>query len=49
MTVKQSKRQKLERTGWRVGTASDFVGLSAEESAQHRDETCVERGIARRA
>ena len=33
MTVKQSKRQKLERTGWRVGTASDFLGLSAEESA----------------
>jgi len=33
MTVKQSKRQKLERKGWRVGTASDFLGLSAEESA----------------
>jgi len=31
--VKQSKRQKLERNGWRVGTASDFLGLSAEESA----------------
>ncbi len=33
MTVKQSKRQKLERKGWRVGTASDFLGLSADESA----------------
>jgi hypothetical protein len=31
--VKQSKRQKLERNGWRVGTAVDFLGLSAEESA----------------
>jgi len=31
--VKQSKRKKLERSGWRVGTASDFLGLSAEESA----------------
>ncbi len=31
--MKQSKRQKLERKGWRVGTASDFLGLSAEESA----------------
>jgi len=31
--VKQSKRQKLERNGWRVGAASDFLGLSAEESA----------------
>ena len=33
MTVKQSKRQKLEQNGWRVGTASDFLGLSEEESA----------------
>ena len=33
MTVKQSKRQKLEQNGWRVGSASDFLGLSAEESA----------------
>ena len=31
--MKQSKRQKLERNGWRVGTASDFLGLSTEESA----------------
>lgn len=31
--MKQSKRQKLERNGWRVGTASDFLGLSEEESA----------------
>ena len=31
--MKQSKRQKLEQNGWRVGTASDFLGLSAEESA----------------
>jgi len=31
--VKQSKRQKLEQNGWRVGTAGDFLGLSAEESA----------------
>ena len=31
--MKQSKRQKLERKGWRVGTASDFLGLSADESA----------------
>ena len=30
--MKQSKRQKLERNGWRVGNASDFLGLSTEES-----------------
>ena len=33
MTVKQSKQKKLERNGWRVGNASDFLGLSTEESA----------------
>ncbi len=31
--MKQSKRQKLERNGWRVGTASDFLGLSPDEFA----------------
>ncbi len=30
--MKPSKRKKLERKGWRVGTASDFLGLSADES-----------------
>lgn len=30
--MKPSKRKKLERNGWRVGTASDFLGLSADES-----------------
>lgn len=28
-----SKRRKLERKGWRVGTARDFLGLSEEEAA----------------
>jgi ribosome-binding protein aMBF1 (putative translation factor) len=26
-----SKRKRLETAGWRVGKASDFLGLSAEE------------------
>jgi len=30
--MKQSKQQKLERNGWRIGTACDFLGLTAEES-----------------
>lgn len=30
--MKQSKQQKLERNGWCIGTASDFLGLTAEES-----------------
>jgi DNA-binding XRE family transcriptional regulator len=27
------KRKKLERAGWRVGSAEEFLGLSAEEAA----------------
>ena len=29
----KAKRKRLEARGWRVGTASDFLGLSAEEPA----------------
>jgi hypothetical protein len=31
--MKAAKRKKLEQAGWRVGSAADFLGLSAEESA----------------
>jgi DNA-binding XRE family transcriptional regulator len=31
--VKKAKREKLERKGWRLGSAEDFLGLSAEETA----------------
>lgn len=31
--MKQSKRAKLESKGWKIGSAEDFLGLSAEESA----------------
>ena len=29
----KAKRKRLEARGWRVGTASDFLRLSAEEAA----------------
>ena len=29
----KAKRKRLEARGWRVGTATDFLGLSAEEAA----------------
>jgi len=29
----KAKRKRLEARGWRVGTASEFLGLSAEEAA----------------
>ena len=31
--MKVSKRKKLEKAGWKVGTVDDFLGLSPEESA----------------
>jgi DNA-binding XRE family transcriptional regulator len=31
--MKQSKRTKLESKGWKIGSAEEFLGLSAEESA----------------
>lgn len=31
--MKESKRKKLEDAGWKVGSTSDFLGLSKEESA----------------
>ena len=33
MTVKQSKRVRLERKGWTFGSAKDFLDLSDEEAA----------------
>jgi len=31
--VKQSKRNRLENAGWRVGSVSEFLDLSTEEAA----------------
>lgn len=31
--MKQDKRERLDAAGWRVGTADEFLGLSAAESA----------------
>jgi predicted metal-binding transcription factor (methanogenesis marker protein 9) len=31
--MKANKRQKLEQSGWQIGSADEFLGLSAEESA----------------
>lgn len=31
--MEKSKLQKLKERGWKVGNASDFLGLSKEESA----------------
>lgn len=31
--MRLSKRRKLEKRGWRIGSARDFLGLSEEEAA----------------
>ena len=31
--MRRSKRQKLERKGWRIGSAQEFLGLSEQEAA----------------
>ena len=31
--MKNSKRQKLEAAGWKVGSTADFLGLSKEEES----------------
>lgn len=31
--MKQAKRERLAAGGWRVGSATEFLGLSAEEAA----------------
>jgi len=31
--MKSSKKAKLEKAGWKVGSASDFLGLSPEEES----------------
>ena len=31
--MKKAKREALERKGWKLGSADDFLDLSAEESA----------------
>jgi len=31
--MRRSKKQRLEKKGWRVGSVQDFLGLSEEEAA----------------
>src|SRR5437868_14710553 len=32
MTMRESKKKRLENKGWHLGSADDFLNLSAEES-----------------
>ena len=33
MTMRSSKRKRLEAKGWKIGDAKDFLGLSSQEEA----------------
>ena len=48
MAMKRSKRDRLEAAGWRVGTAAEFLGLSAEESAFVEMKLALADGVRRR-
>ena len=48
MAMKRSKRERLESAGWRVGTAAEFLGLTAEESAFVEMKLALADGVRRR-
>jgi DNA-binding XRE family transcriptional regulator len=43
--MKQSKKEKLERAGWRVGSAQNFLGMTDEEAAIAELKITLARGV----
>jgi hypothetical protein len=43
--LKKRKRDKLEANGWRVGSAVEFLGLSAEEAALVEIKVVLSRSL----
>ncbi|MEQ1912088.1 MAG: helix-turn-helix transcriptional regulator [Vicinamibacterales bacterium] len=46
--MRADKRKKLERAGWTVGDAGDFLGLSAEERRFVEVKLALADGLRRR-
>lgn len=46
--MKQSNRAKLERHGWRVGSAAEFLALSPEEAALVETKLALSRSLRAR-
>jgi len=46
--MKKSKKARLEAKGWKVGTASEFLKLSAEESAYVEMKLALSRDLQER-
>jgi DNA-binding XRE family transcriptional regulator len=43
--MKTSKRRKLRKAGWKVGSAADFLGLGPEEEALVAIKLALARGV----
>ena len=43
--MREQKRRRLEARGWKVGTAQDFLGLTAEEAAYVELKTMLAIGL----
>ena len=46
--MKKAKKKKLEAAGWRVGSASEFLGLSPEEAALVEMKVALAAGVKQR-
>jgi DNA-binding XRE family transcriptional regulator len=48
ITMRKEKKARLERAGWKVGSVSDFLGLSAAEAALVELRLTLSRGLRER-
>ena len=46
--MKKSKREALEKKGWKVGTVAEFLGLTEEESALIELKLALSRSLRER-
>jgi transcriptional regulator with XRE-family HTH domain len=46
--MKKSKREALEKSGWKVGTVAEFLGLTEEESALLELKLALSRSLRER-
>jgi ribosome-binding protein aMBF1 (putative translation factor) len=46
--MKARKRAKLERAGWRVGSAAEFLGLTPEETRFVETKLALAEGVRQR-
>jgi DNA-binding XRE family transcriptional regulator len=46
--MKQSKRAKLESKGWKIGSANEFLGLTADEAAYVEMKLALSEKLKRR-